>query len=261
MTIRKIISKNETSLKPTQKVVDFNNKYIKQAIQDLLDTMAAEQQRLDKIYPDKGMGVGLAANQIEYSVDDNDPPAEGFYPKEFVPPNIYIISIRPERAEAEKCKPVPSLALINATFEPKTEEKEQESKQSSYEEGCLSVTGFKAVEVPRFENIIVHAFDINGKRIAIDASGFTARVHQHEIDHGLGKEYLDQLNFALAELEAIQNWIDQHKAKSFDNLPIWIIPKKLQCIMQKPDFAALAIWTQNKIDILNKIKQAHRLVQ
>ncbi|MDF1677796.1 MAG: hypothetical protein P1U32_03790 [Legionellaceae bacterium] len=50
MTIQKIVSKSEVSLRPTQEVVDINDLYVRQAIRDLLDTLAEKQRMLD-IYP------------------------------------------------------------------------------------------------------------------------------------------------------------------------------------------------------------------
>lgn len=49
-------------------------------------------------------------------------------------------------------------------------------------EGCLSVPRQKFL-VKRYNKIFVNAIDINGKKISIEASGFFARVIQHECDH------------------------------------------------------------------------------
>ena len=58
-------------------------------------------------------------------------------------------------------------------------------------EGCLSVAGFQA-EVPRYERIYVQAQDVSGNDIEIKASGYFARVLQHEIDHLNGILYIDR---------------------------------------------------------------------
>jgi hypothetical protein len=83
MPVRKILPKTPLSLQSTVRVTDFSDVYVKKAVQDLLDTLAHHQLELDQKYPGKGMGVGLAANQIEY------PPTD--YPSAFIPPNIYVI--------------------------------------------------------------------------------------------------------------------------------------------------------------------------
>ena len=49
-------------------------------------------------------------------------------------------------------------------------------------EGCLSVPGMRGV-VPRFRNIHYRGYDQFGNSIDREASGFHARVVQHECDH------------------------------------------------------------------------------
>jgi peptide deformylase len=43
--------------------------------------------------------------------------------------------------------------------------------------------------VPRYTRLHYEGFDQFGKRIAVDAEGFHARVVQHEVDHLLGILY------------------------------------------------------------------------
>jgi peptide deformylase len=69
------------------------------------------------------------------------------------------------------------------------------SGTSDCEEGCLSVPGIYE-KVSRAEKITVHALDENGKPYTIDAEGLLAVCIQHEMDHLIGKvfvEYLSQL--------------------------------------------------------------------
>lgn len=49
-------------------------------------------------------------------------------------------------------------------------------------ESCLSRPGFEA-EVRRYKEIVVRATDLDGKQFETSATGFHARVWQHEIDH------------------------------------------------------------------------------
>jgi peptide deformylase len=67
--------------------------------------------------------------------------------------------------------------------------------ESEYEEGCLSVPGIYE-KVNRAEQISVKALNIQGELFTMDASGLLAVCIQHEMDHLLGKvfvEYLSQL--------------------------------------------------------------------
>ena len=53
-------------------------------------------------------------------------------------------------------------------------------------EGCLSVPGLRG-EVPRYRHIRYSGYDEVGRLIDREASGFHARVVQHECDHLIGK--------------------------------------------------------------------------
>ena len=61
------------------------------------------------------------------------------------------------------------------------------------EEGCLSVPG-AVLELPRAKRIIIEYLDTDGNMKTFEASGFTARVLQHEIDHLNGLLIFDRLN-------------------------------------------------------------------
>ncbi|ASJ89466.1 MAG: peptide deformylase [Candidatus Malacoplasma girerdii] len=62
-------------------------------------------------------------------------------------------------------------------------------------EGCLSVKNKHDGFVPRYNRIIVEAYDlINKQPITIDATGILAICLQHEIDHLDGKLYYDHIN-------------------------------------------------------------------
>ena len=49
-------------------------------------------------------------------------------------------------------------------------------------EGCLSLPGLRGL-VPRYKTIEYRGFDPQGYAICVRASGFHARVVQHECDH------------------------------------------------------------------------------
>jgi peptide deformylase len=60
-------------------------------------------------------------------------------------------------------------------------------------EGCLSVDGFQA-KVPRATSVVVEALDHDGQPVTIRASGWYARILQHEIDHLDGTLYIDRMD-------------------------------------------------------------------
>lgn len=59
-------------------------------------------------------------------------------------------------------------------------------------EGCLSVPDLRG-QVPRLTRIRLEALDRLGRPYALEASGFFARVVQHECDHLDGRVYLDRM--------------------------------------------------------------------
>jgi peptide deformylase len=59
-------------------------------------------------------------------------------------------------------------------------------------EGCLSIPGWVG-EVPRYDAITVKAVDMDNKPVRIKASGYLARVFQHEIDHLDGILFTDRI--------------------------------------------------------------------
>jgi peptide deformylase len=59
-------------------------------------------------------------------------------------------------------------------------------------EGCLSVPDIYG-KVLRYDQVRVKALDQEAREITISASGFLARVLQHEIDHTNGKLFIDHI--------------------------------------------------------------------
>jgi len=83
-------------------------------------------------------------------------------------------------------KGVPLTVLINPKVTPL-------SKKALLDiEGCLSVPDLRGV-VPRFEKIRLEALGRDGKAYSLVATGFHARVIQHECDHLDGNVYLDRM--------------------------------------------------------------------
>jgi peptide deformylase len=59
-------------------------------------------------------------------------------------------------------------------------------------EGCLSIKDIYG-RVPRYEKVRVKAIGIDGKQLRVTASGFLARVFQHEVDHTNGILFIDHI--------------------------------------------------------------------
>ncbi len=213
--------------------------YHQQCMRDLRETLQKIQADQDRINPGKGGGVGIAANQLQYpyqpisDIDAN--PAPGFYPQNYVPPNIYLVHIRDERAALSQCAPCPPTFFINPILIPSGETNEATTHSG---EACLSLEGFHGCNVPRYNHIYVYAQNIDGQWQSHEFTGFAARVHQHEIDFGNNIEYLLRLAFSTVEMQQITNWL----ADPILEENYWIVPNKLQCASSKPDIPALDQW-------------------
>jgi len=83
-------------------------------------------------------------------------------------------------------RPVPFHAIINPAVE------EMGNETAEFFEGCLSLSGFSAL-VPRARSVRVTCLDERGHHKVIEASGWYARILQHEIDHLNGTLYIDRM--------------------------------------------------------------------
>ncbi len=83
-------------------------------------------------------------------------------------------------------RPVPFHAIINPAIEEMGDEKPE------FFEGCLSLSGFSAL-VPRSRAVRVTCLDERGQHKVIEASGWYARILQHEVDHLYGTLYIDRM--------------------------------------------------------------------
>ena len=92
---------------------------------------------------------------------------------------IFGVKKNPRYPDAEE---VPDTVLINPVLTPLSDELEDDW------EGCLSVPGLRGL-VARYARMRYQGFDENGNAIDRSASGFHARVVQHECDHLLGILY------------------------------------------------------------------------
>lgn len=87
--------------------------------------------------------------------------------------------------DGESIDPVPLTVLINPQITPITDE------QAEGWEGCLSIPGYRGY-VARWQHIAYTAQDINGQPLQGAATGFHARIIQHEVDHLNGILYTDR---------------------------------------------------------------------
>ena len=68
------------------------------------------------------------------------------------------------------------------------------AEKKAWREGCLSVPEFFD-EVERPDQVLVKALDVNGKSFEIKADGLLSVCLQHEMDHLLGKVFVEYLSF------------------------------------------------------------------
>jgi len=121
-------------------------------------------------------GVGLAAPQIGLAIQIavvEDRPE-------------YAKDVLPERLSERERQPVPFHVLVNPRIV------EQSEEQVEFFEGCLSLPGYSAL-VKRSHTVTVEYWDQDGKAQRTVARGWYARILQHEIDHLLGRLYIDRM--------------------------------------------------------------------
>ena len=121
-------------------------------------------------------GVGLAAPQIGLPLQLAVIEDKTEYTRD-APPGFL--------KERER-KPVPFHVIINPQLTPLDE------PELEFFEGCLSLPGYTAV-VPRARKVVVDCLDEHGKTTRVEASGWYARILQHEIDHLNGTLYIDRM--------------------------------------------------------------------
>ena len=121
-------------------------------------------------------GVGLAAPQVglplQLAVIEDD--------------DEYLRHMPKQRLEEQERKPVPFHVVVNPRVTV------SDVTPVTHFEGCLSVAGFSAL-VPRSRGVKVEALGHKGQPLTIDATGWYARILQHEIDHLFGRLYVDRM--------------------------------------------------------------------
>lgn len=132
-----------------------------------------EAERMGQLMDD-ALGVGLAATQL------------GVLHR--------LLVYRPQAGG-------PLGVLVNPTIEWSSRERE------TLEEGCLSLQNVH-VDVERPVYVRVHAQDPHGEPITVEASGFEARVIQHEVDHLDGVLILERTSREQRKgaMRALRDW-------------------------------------------------------
>jgi peptide deformylase len=121
-------------------------------------------------------GVGLAAPQVGLSlqlavIEDRED---------------FLKAIPPAELVEKERTPVPFHVIINPQIELVGDDTIQ------FFEGCLSLSGFSAL-VPRSRQVRVTYLNEHAEEKSILATGWYARILQHEIDHLHGTLYIDKM--------------------------------------------------------------------
>jgi peptide deformylase len=136
-------------------------------LQRLIDAMFATLARV---------GVGLAAPQVGVGLQlvVIEDPAE------------LQVAVAQELLREQERVPIEPHVLINPTLIV------DDPTPAEFFEGCLSVDGYRAI-VPRARRVRLLAQDRSGQPFERDASGWYARILQHEVDHLTGRLYLERM--------------------------------------------------------------------
>ncbi|MGH8475799.1 MAG: peptide deformylase [Methylococcales bacterium] len=144
------------------KILEFPDERLRTQARPVVEVDGAVRQIIDDMFETmyEASGIGLAATQVD------------------IHQRIIVLDI-----SEEKNSP---LCLVNPEICSKSGVEESE-------EGCLSVPGFFEI-VQRAEKITVCALDRNGETFQLDVDGLLAVCIQHEIDHLIGKLFVDYIS-------------------------------------------------------------------
>lgn len=152
MAIREIVTLPHPTLRRKARKVSDYGPELQNLIDDMIETMRAAP------------GVGLAAPQIN------------------VPLRVIVVEFGDEE---DPEVPQKLFAVVN----PEISRVSQETVMGT--EACLSIPGM-AGDVERAEAVTVKGLNRRGQPIKIKASGWLARIFQHEIDHLDGVLFIDR---------------------------------------------------------------------
>jgi peptide deformylase len=170
----------QATMKQPLKIVSIGDLILRQTARRLSEEEILSGEMQEFIQSMKTMlrnnpAVGLAAPQVGRSlqiavIEDR---AE------------YHLRLTPEQLQERERVPVPLHVIINPIlhFEGKD--------QSEFFEGCVSVPDMRGV-VARARRVCVECLDEQARPVVIHATGWYARILQHEIDHLNGVLFLDR---------------------------------------------------------------------
>ncbi len=149
-------------------------------VQQLIDDMIATMFEYN--------GAGLAAPQVHEGIrlfvahvpEDNEAQKDG----------------------AEKKDDRTAIVVVNPEITPVGRQMDEDW------EGCLSIPDMRGL-VPRYRDIRVRGLDRKGEPVELEATGFTARVIQHETDHLDGVLFLDRMK-SLRNLAFLEEYARYH---------------------------------------------------
>lgn len=169
MTLRKIATIGNPVLRTPARALskdELATPEMQRLIDDLVETMFDAN------------GAGIAANQIHESVQ--------------------ICSICVKDNPRYPYKPnIPLTILVNPKISSLTDETFLNF------EGCLSVPNLRG-EVRRVVHVRVEAWDRQGNELDFEVKGLTAGTFQHEVDHLLGKLFVDRVE----DTRSLCTWAD-----------------------------------------------------
>ncbi len=135
-------------------------------------------------------GVGLAAPQVDAELQ------------------IFIYACEGNERHEE----IPLHVVVNPMITP-------HSRELVYDwEGCLSIPDLRGL-VPRHQSIRVQGLDREGRRLDYIASGFEARIIQHEYDHLNGIVFLDRMR-DLRSLGYTEEWSQYMEGEDADDTAV-----------------------------------------
>ena len=153
-------------------------------VQQLIDDMAQTMLEYN--------GAGLAAPQVHEEL------------------RLFVAQVIRDQddEEAEEGRTPEILAIINPEIKPAGRHVEEDW------EGCLSIPDLRGL-VPRYRDISVKGYDRAGRPIELQASGFMARVIQHETDHLDGVLFLDRMK-SMESLSFIEEFARYHAKREHE---------------------------------------------
>lgn len=184
--ILKIVTAGDPILRRPSKPLSARE-IVQPEIQSLIDLMRETMR--------DAPGVGLAAPQVGRSlqlavIEDREET---------------LRELPPEQLAERERKPVPFHVIVNPVLTLES------APNLEFYEGCLSLPGLLAL-TPRARRVRVECLDHRGEPRVIRASGWYARILQHEIDHLQGALYIDRMRGR--SLTSVDNYVRHWKSKS-----------------------------------------------